>query len=223
AHIETLDHSSRDELVAKYLSYGLSAEKIDAIGNVDHVWTGESLVEAIGKSDCYDYIVAAHVIEHSLDIVAFPTDCEKLLRDGGRLALVVPDHRFCFDLFKPLTSVGDAVDAHLRPTAFHTPGALLDHFAYACTMDGHIAWSPGQIGDLRLQFSELKEAGDAIEGAVKQEEYQDTHRWIFTPASLSLLIEDLAELGFHGLHEVASAPTDGFEFYLTLEKSHTEQ
>jgi hypothetical protein len=34
-----------------------------------------------------------------------------------------------------------------------------------------------------------------------------------------LLIEDLAELGYHSLCEVGSAPTAGFEFYVTLGKA----
>ena len=219
ARIETLDHSSRDELVAKYVGFGLPQAKLDAIGEVDHVWAGGTLVDAIGKSGCYDYVVAAHVIEHSVDLIAFLRDCEALLREGGRLALVVPDQRYCFDYFKPLTSVGSVVDAHLRPTVFHPPGPLLDHVAYACTLDGQIAWSPAQEGALDLQFTELGAAQGWIDSALAQDAYQDVHRWIFTPTSFALLIEDLAELGYHTLTEVGSAPTWGFEFYVTLEKN----
>jgi hypothetical protein len=186
---------------------------------MDHLWSGGSLVDTIGKKDFYQYIVASHVIEHSVDLIGFLQDCESLLRPGGSLALVVPDKRYCFDFFKPLTAVGSAVDAHLRPTLFHPPGALLDHTAYATTRDGSIAWSVLQAGELQTQFSDLSDGAVQIEQGTEQSTYFDVHRWIFTPASLALLLDDLAELGYHSLREVGSAPTSGFEFYLTLSKS----
>jgi hypothetical protein len=219
AKVETVDHASRAELIAKYRDHGLAQEELDRIEDVDHIWTGGSLVTAVGKSEYYEYVVAAHAIEHSVDLVGFVQDCQTLLRPGGRLALVVPDKRTCFDWFKPLTSVGAVVDAHLRPTMFHTPGVLLDHYAYACTLDDRIVWAPGETGQLSTQFADLSAAHDAIQTGIDQQTYRDAHRWVFTPASFSLLIEDLAELGYHSFCEVGSAPTAGFEFYVTLGKA----
>jgi hypothetical protein len=217
--IETVDHASKTELVDKYTHYGLTQDKLDNIDQVDHIWSGGTLVDTIGKPSFYEYIVAAHVIEHSVDLIGFLQDCEALLRPGGRLALVVPDKRYCFDLFKPLSSLGAVVDAHLRPTTFHTPGALLDHTAYDVTYDNHNAWSAIQTGEFRTASADLSGGAVQIEHGVDQATYYDAHRWIFTPASLSLLVQDLAELGYHSLHEVGSAPTNGFEFYVTLSKS----
>ena len=217
--VETVDHASRAELVAKYRSHGLAQRELDRIEDVDHVWTGGSLATAVGRKGHYGYVVGAHAIEHSVDLIGFLQDCQTLLRADGRLALVVPDKRACFDLFKPLSSLGGVVDAHLRPTTFHPPGASLDHLAYACTLDERIVWSPGQSGQLHTQFADLSAAQVAIEQGVEQQAYHDAHRWVFTPASFSLLIADLAELGYHGLREVGSAPTHGFEFYVTLAKT----
>jgi SAM-dependent methyltransferase len=217
--IDTVDHASRSDLIEKYVLFGLPQDKIDTIDEVDYIWDGGSLVDAIGKKEHYDYVVAAHVVEHSVDLIAFLRDCEALLKPEGRLVLVVPDKRVCFDFFKPLTSLGDAIDAHLRPTTFHPPGAFVDHVAYACMLDGQIAWSPGQHGDLAVQFADLSSVPTQIQQAVDQSAYRDIHRWIFTPASFSLLMQDLAELGYHSFVEVGSAPTSGYEFYITLAKA----
>lgn len=217
--VETVDHATRDELVAKYTSYGLGQDLIDRIDEVDYVWAGGQLVDTIGAKEHYDYIVAAHVIEHQVDLIAFLQDCDALLKPGGRLALVVPDKRASFDLFKPLSTVGDVVDAHLRPTTFHTAGGFVDHVAYACLLDGQIAWGLGQQGKLETQFADLSSVSVEIQQALDQDMYRDIHRWIFTPASFSLLIEDLAELGYHNFDEVGSAPTSGYEFYVTLTKT----
>jgi SAM-dependent methyltransferase len=73
---------------------GLSQCKLDAIDEVDHIWVGASLTAAVGKEDPFDYVVAAHVIEHSVDLIGFLQDSRALLRPGGRLALVIPNKRF---------------------------------------------------------------------------------------------------------------------------------
>ena len=222
ARVEIVDHAPRAELIDKYRGYGMTQDELDRIEEVDHVSAGGSLVDAVGRTDEFDFILASHVIEHSVDLIGFLQDCQALLRRGGRVALVVPDQRFCFDLLKPRSSVGAVVDAHLNPTRFHTPGALLEHTAYACTRGGQIAWSPEQHGDLGLQFPTMAGADEVIAHGAAQDEYHDVHRWKFTPSSFALLIHDLSVLGYHDLQQLpASPPPLGFEFFVTLEKTGT--
>jgi SAM-dependent methyltransferase len=216
ARVEIVDHGSREELVAKYRGYGLPADKLDQIEEVDYVSRGGSLLDVIGRTSAYDFILASNVIEHSVDLIGFLQECQALLKPQGRLSLIVPDQRFCFDLFKPLTSIGHVVDAHLYPTQFHTPGSLLEHTAYACTRSGAIAWGQDDAGPVELQFTDLSSGQEQIHQGLGQAEYYDTHRWKFTPSSFSLLIQDLGELGYHALAEIDSAPTLGFEFFVTL-------
>jgi SAM-dependent methyltransferase len=222
ARVEIVDHAPRAELIEKYRAYGMTQEELDRIEDVDHVSAGGSLVDAVGRTEAFDFILASHVIEHSVDLIGFLQDCQALLRPGGRVALAVPDQRFCFDLMKPRTSVGAVVDAHLHPTRFHTPGALLDHTAYACTRGGQIAWSPEEHGDVALQFPTLLGAEEAIARGISQDEYHDVHRWTFTPSSFALLIQDLRVLGYHDLQPVPAGPPPlGFEFFVTLERAGT--
>ena len=64
------------------------------IEDVDHVWTGGSLVTAIGLPRHFEFLIASHVVEHSVDPIGFFQDCEALLGDTGRISLVIPDKRF---------------------------------------------------------------------------------------------------------------------------------
>jgi len=132
ARVETVDHAGRDELVAKYSSWGLDEERLARIDTVDHLWSEGSLLDVVEERGVYDYIVAAHFIEHTVDLVRFLQDCEALLSGTGRLALVVPDKRYCSDRFRPLSTIGDVLEAHYASTRFHTLGALVDHQAYGC-------------------------------------------------------------------------------------------
>lgn len=218
ARVETIDHATREELVAKYRGFGLSQEQLDRIEEVDHIWHGGSLLDVVAGRGEYDFIVASHFIEHTVDMIGFLQDCQSLLNDGGRLALVVPDKRYCFDRFQPLSTVGQVIDSHNIRQAFHTSGPLVDHQAYACTNNGVVAWSAADAASLNLQFPKLEGAIEAERNGIAQEEYFDIHRWKFTPASFDLLIRDLAALGHHQLGVVESAGTEGFEFYVTLGK-----
>jgi hypothetical protein len=216
ARIETLDHATRDELVEKYRQHGMEQEHLDAIEEVDHVWTGGSVLELIPEHGVYDYILASHFIEHSVDLIGFLHDAEVLLAPGGRMSLIIPDKRYCFDRMRPLSTLGDAIDAKHSPLSFHPPGAVIDEIAYAVKRGEVIAWRSGATGDLSLAHPDLAEAAKAELDAVAQREYIDTHHWIFTPTSFELLMHDLAALGHHGLGIVESSTAGGHEFFVTL-------
>jgi hypothetical protein len=222
AVIETVDHATQAELVEKYRGFGVPQESLDQIEPVDYVWHGGSLLDVIPERRAYDYVLASHFIEHTVDLIGFLTDCQSLLADDGRLSLIVPDKRFCFDRFKPLSTVGDVLDAHHAGSAYHLAGALVDHQAYACTRDGVVAWSAGGEGKLAAQFPELQGAKNAIANGHAQQAYFDIHRWKFTPTSFELLIGDLRRLGQHELGVLDSSPTEGFEFFVTLGKGVAE-
>lgn len=222
ARIETVDHATQAELVEKYRGFNLPQESLDRVEPVDYLWHGGSLLDIIPERGAYDYILASHFIEHTVDLIGFLTDCQSLLVDGGRLSLIVPDKRFCFDRFQPLSTVGDVLDAQHAGSAYHPAGALVDHQAYACTSGGVLAWGPGWDGELAVQFPELEGAKDAMENGLAQEAYFDTHRWRFTPTSFELLIADLRHIGQHSFGVLESFPTEGFEFFVTLGKGIAE-
>ena len=216
ARVETLDHATREELVQKYRALGVDEESLARIEEVDHLWSGEPVLELIPEHGVYDYIVASHFIEHTVDLVRFLQDCETLLAPGGRLALIVPDKRFCFDRFQPLSTAGDAINTLHSTLAFHPPGAFIDHIAYGAKRGDDVAWANSDSREVALLNPDLMDAVQAELDGVAQREYVDTHRWMFTPSSFELLIHDLAALGHHGLGIVESSTAGGHEFFVTL-------
>jgi hypothetical protein len=76
-NVHILDHASADELREKYEGHGVNLENIEV---VDFVWHGEPLHELIGREQCYDWIIASHVIEHTPDLMTFVAEYERLFK-----------------------------------------------------------------------------------------------------------------------------------------------
>ncbi|MRS02264.1 class I SAM-dependent methyltransferase [bacterium] len=222
AKIKTVDHLDREGLLQKYSKH-LSADLLARIEEVDYIWSGESLTELIGETYAFDYIIASHVIEHTTDLIGFLRDCENLLKPNGVLSLIVPDKRFCFDRFKPLSTAGMALDAYLKRNNIHSPGTVLDHLCYGVVRgDNILGWDSTHTEPLSLHHADLDLIKNEIEEAIEKTTYLDCHHWIFTPKSFALLIQDLRELNYHHLSEIGSFETAGFEFFISLSKSSAQ-
>lgn len=212
-NVVTVDHATKPELIEKYRTYAVPEYKLNRIEDVDYIWSGEHLADLVPGE--FDYVIASHFIEHTVDIIGFLKDCENLLKPNGKLSLVIPDKRYCFDLLRPLSTVGNAIDSHLRPSRFHTPGTVIDAETWNSSRDGVGAWAAGEDRELHLT-EDISSFTTLIDTAVDQKEYHDCHHWVFTPSSFELLLRDLRTLGYTKLSIVGQRPTSGCEFYVTL-------
>jgi Methyltransferase domain len=211
--VETLDHASREQLVAKYAqTAGVDTSRIEP---VDHVSTGASVFDAVGKLAHFDYIVASHVIEHTTDMLGFLKDCQRLLKPDGVLALAVPDKRYSFDVLRPLSSTGDVLQAHLDKRTRHPAGRVFDEVAYNALRAGALAWGPDAHGELQF-FMPLANAAAIFDDAQHSSHFHDIHAWQFTPSSFRLIVGDLHSMGQLGLRELAFYGDRGGEFVTSL-------
>ena len=214
--VHILDHASASDLRAKYQGHGLNLENIE---EVDFVWRGEPLHELIGDTDCYKWIIASHVVEHVPDLISYFQQFEALLKQDGLLSLVVPDKRYCFDYFTPLSTTGDLLDAYINKRVKPSSGQVFDHISNASKRQGNGAWGDDGTGGspdaLMHTFSEAKAHSHR---SATTTEYIDVHCWRFTPASFNLLISDLQGLGLINMEVKAEFGTIGCEFYVTLGK-----
>ena len=214
-NVHILDHATADELRVKYNGHGLNLENIE---EVDFVWNGEPYHELIGCTECYDWIIASHLVEHVPDLLSFIIECERLLKPNGVLSLVVPDKRYCFDYFGELTSTGEILDAFEQKRTRPSSGKIFDHFARAATRNNQIAWSRGDdLGTIQVK-NDIDFASTFWRKARDSEEYFDVHVWRFTPSSFHLILADLQMLGLTGLSVVKEFDTEGHEFFVTLQK-----
>lgn len=218
--VHVIDYLGRDQLVEKYADHNHKHPEfrvdLGGIEDVDFVWNGEPYGELTGRPKYYDWVIASHVIEHVPDLVGFLNNCDALLKDDGVLSLAVPDHRRCFDTFRPVTGLARVVDVHLRKDTAHSPGAVAEYGLNIVTKGGGLTWGRDSEGGYEF-FHPPQEARDSIDRAAAGA-YVDIHAWCFTPHSFRLILSDLHWLGFIPLREVAFAPTevDDFEFFVTL-------
>ena len=215
--VETADYTTQVELQAKYRNEpGIDWQRIEP---VDYVLSAGGLLEAIQHRAHYDTIIASNVIEHVPDLLGFLQDCSALLQPSGTLLLVNPDKRHCFDAFRPVSSTGQVLQAHLDRRTRHAPGTLFDHVANYADRDGIAAWGRQGHGTVRLRH-DLRDAWNMAQEAQTAAHYIDAHAWVFVPSSFRLIARDLHALDLTDLREAEFIPAFGlFEFLVTLTKS----
>jgi hypothetical protein len=144
-------------------------------------------------------------------------DCDSILKDSGVISLAVPDLRYCFDCFRPITGLSKIIDAHFYKTKIHTPGSAAEYLLNQVAKNDRIAWYEKYYGDYSCRIS-LEDARNTMNDILNNGKYVDLHAWCFTPSSFRLIIHDLYDLQFIPFTEISFFPTDGCEFYVTLGK-----
>lgn len=215
--VHIIDCLDQEGLQKKYRDHPVVLENIE---EVDFLWTGESYAELTGHRHHYDWVIASHVVEHTPDLIGFLRECEALLKPDGVLSLAIPDKRYCFDYFRPISGLGRVLDAHAGRLTRHTAGTAAEFELNASKRDGVIAWSRAHSGRSVLTNSTSK-ARSTMEKVVRTSAYQDFHAWCFTPHSFRLMMEDLFALEQISLREVAFFDTAGCEFFVTLGRQGT--
>jgi hypothetical protein len=178
-----------------------------------------SLADVVGPAGPFQWAVASHVIEHVPDVIAFLADVAAILDDRGRLALVVPDRRYCFDALRPPTTVGEMLLAHDNADSRPSVRAVFDHFFSAVEFDPAKLWR-GIPADPANRMYPLEQAWDLVQRRRTTDDYLDSHTWLFTPASFVEQLSVLARLGLDDFTVVAVSPTaeNDYEFFVTLER-----
>jgi SAM-dependent methyltransferase len=217
-NVHVLDYMDADALRQKFQDVDVDLAQIE---EVDFVWSGEPLRELVGGTDRYDWIIASHVIEHLPDLAGFLNDCQDVLKPEGVVSLVVPDKRYCFDHFRPLTTTREVLDAFGQRRNRPTPGSVFDHMVNCVTLDGQISWSAETHGKFGSAYS-FEYARNVWDQATAGD-YVDVHISCFTPASFRLILQDLRSLGLlTSLDVTHEFETAGNEFFVTLGQGTTE-
>jgi predicted SAM-dependent methyltransferase len=209
-----IDHASQEQLRIKYEQHQVN---LDNIEEVDFVWQGGSYSDLVGKKKHYDWIIASHVIEHTPDLISFLQDCDSILKDDGVLSLVIPDKRYCFDRYRPVTGIAKVIDSYYSKNTIHSAGNVAEYFLNVVSKGGNIAWAQGINGEYKCVHS-IENALTGIQAVNTQKAYLDIHAWCFVPSSFRLMMQDLFNLGYTAFQELDYFPTDGCEFYMTLSR-----
>ncbi|MFT4262304.1 MAG: methyltransferase domain-containing protein [Nocardioides sp.] len=153
-----------------------------------------TLGEAAGPGAPYDWVVASHVIEHVPDVIGWLQQIAGITTDAGRLLLVVPDRRYCFDRHRPPTTSGQAIEAFERGDTRPGTRALYDFFSAAVQVDPHALWEGAPMPGVEAAMYDRVKAWEMVELG-NTGEYVDTHVWTFSPRALRDLLDEWAALG----------------------------
>ncbi|WP_187776326.1 methyltransferase domain-containing protein [Antrihabitans cavernicola] len=189
-------------------------EEVDLQGSAGDI---ADLVSAKFGDKRFDYILSSHNFEHLPDPIRFLQGCQQVLADGGVLSLAVPDRRFCFDFYRPVTELSEWLDAFHEKRQRPTPGQVFRGTALRSNLNGGGAWgallTPVPTPDENIEDAYAK--WQSMQGGTDVE-YTDAHCSAFTPASLELMLADLRFLGLIRLETIEISQPNVFEFYVHL-------
>ena len=216
----SIDHLDQDGLRVKYAAH----PGVGRIEPVDFVWTGGLLSDAVPAEQhrSFDVFLASHVIEHTPDLIGFLDAAQVLLKPDGVVVLAVPDKRYCFDYFQPLTTTGQVLDAHAKHRQRHSGQRAFDHFAYAASDGGEQAWAQRPSKGIRLIHG-LEYASENYTRFETHPDYDDVHAWHFVPSSFELLLLELGRLGATDWRVDQLTRTPGWEFFVWLRRGALAQ
>ncbi|MHC2107067.1 methyltransferase domain-containing protein [Methylobacterium sp. CM6246] len=211
-----VDHAPLNELKTKY---GVNQYyDLNDFVNVDIVWNGGSLQEAIGSDIKIDYIVASHVIEHVPNLIDWLRELSSVLADGGEIRLAIPDKRFIFDYYRQVTQVAEVLGAWIRKDKTPGPNSIIDYMINAINADANNIWNGIAPSEPVVDSTLLQVAFETANKAFVESAYLDAHCWVFTPKSFADLMRQISGIGAIWLKCQNYIPTrrDSIEFYVSL-------
>jgi 2-polyprenyl-3-methyl-5-hydroxy-6-metoxy-1,4-benzoquinol methylase len=213
-NVSILDHDDQAGLVEKYTPHKVDVARIEP---VDFVWRDGPLGEMLADRK-FDDIVAAHVIEHAPDLVQFLSDCSGALVDGGHLYLLVPDKRYCFDYFQPISDVAKILGDHRLKRTRHSFECYYRNGMMVMNGDEG-AWGQLDLKKLRFLHGNPKSTLAWADQRLNSANYEDAHENYFTPISFWVLVEELRYHRMLDFEVEVLTRSRGCEFLIVLKKS----
>lgn len=220
SNIHYIDHTTTDKLREKYA--GDPHVDLDQLAHIDIVADGRPLADLTKDIAPFDYVVAAHVMEHVPDLVGWLKDIETVLKPGGVLALWIPDKRFTFDLYRRLSAKQEVAAAYTEKRTRPGRRLIMDHFANVVDVNCWHLWDNYELAR-NASFVHGPEYLELAHNHYEEGRYIDVHCWVFTPSSfLELMGWMTQEFGLtYNLRWNKLTPPHDLQFFVQLEKSPT--
>ncbi len=218
-NVRYFDVLDSDAMKARLLREGLDPASADLkqIPRIDYVEPNGDL-SIVG--DKFGAVFSSHSIEHQPDIIRHLQGVSRILDDGGRYYLCVPNKLYCFDHFIAESTIADILDAYEAQRKVHTLGNVIRHRALTTHNETARHWDgdhkdPGYEQSIShramLATQEFRRANGG---------YVDVHAWFFTSASFRTLIGQLLDLELISLYpeRVYNSTRGSNEFMAVLRK-----
>jgi SAM-dependent methyltransferase len=201
-------------------------DSINRIETVDFVGSAVEIATIVGATDqlgTFDYIISSHNFEHLPNPIKFLQGCQKVLKPGGVLSMAIPDHRACFDHFRPHTTIADWLEAYFENRQRPKLSQIFAQTSYACELknppgretaffvdDNAAEMRPNEV--LRESYNDWLAARDSNDSI-----YRDAHCSVLTISSIQLLVAEAKFLGLIDFDVKAVAGLNGCEFFIHLQ------
>ncbi|WP_444895062.1 methyltransferase domain-containing protein [Microbulbifer sp. SSSA005] len=188
----------------------------DKVVELDYVLKGRKLSEVVDRS--FDYIFTSHVLEHLPNFLGWLNDASKVLNSGGIIFSIVPDCRYCFDVERPWTGLGELVENYVLDRDRPAPRHAFDQRYYHKNVKAARLWA--DYSNYRVKVPRtftVKQSYDTFDRALKG--YHDCHVNLFTPDSIVDCIEGARKLGMHDFKILKCSQTrkNKLDFFIALQ------
>ena len=113
-HGRYLDAYDKDELISRAQQLGLDPSRVPTIDYVSPNGTFEIVDQKFSAA------FGCHSIEHQPDFIRHLRNVSSVLDFDGRYYIICPDKRFCFDFFRPETTIADIVVPFIQEARRHS-------------------------------------------------------------------------------------------------------
>jgi len=212
ANVSYFDVLSTEDLRKRAVAHGVNPADCPTI---DYVSPNGDL-SVVDRT--FSAVFSSHVIEHQPDLVTHLQNVARLLEPDAYYFLAIPDKRFCFDHFIAESGIADVIDAHARELRRHDVRSVVEHLALTTHNDSLRHWK-GDHGE-----PNYKKATDLFRSAVQialyDPTYVDSHAWQFTPETFREIITMLFELKLSpfSISRLYATTFGSNEFYAVLRK-----
>lgn len=184
---------------------------IDTIVDIDFV-IKDSYAKTFGNVEKFDYIVASHVLEHIPDLIGWFQDATSVLNPNGRILLVYPDKRYCFDRFRECSTFSQLYQVHQgKEPAIDQ--RIIDFLTNVVDENDPIYWWMNQN-----TVEHLPEK--SIDLNILESDIDDIHYWPFSPTAFLKFLHDMERAGMsdYVCTDFRDTCLDDQQFYVTLKK-----
>ncbi|MBP1965208.1 methyltransferase domain-containing protein [Paenibacillus aceris] len=191
----------------------------NTIIDIDYMLT-DSYEETFKDEEKFDFIIASHVLEHVPDLIFFLRDASSALKENGKIIILYPDKRYCFDHFREPASFRDAYDVFVRGTK-ETSRMVLDFYnTVIAENNAEVFWDSSEMQKL-LPKNNTDDAITAYNKALNGEKPDDVHFWPFTDGGFLRFLYDCIRAKLIPYCCIDYCPTfEGTqEFFVVLERN----
>lgn len=198
------------------------------VASIDYVVSSEKPKISQVVNIKFDYVIASHVFEHLPNPIGWLQDIYQILNKQGYLFLAIPDKRFIFDVHRPLTTIGEIIEAYLSAKEKPSFKSVFDSIYYSVKIKSKEIHERGYYDEYNnfLYTERIKKENRLISCYHKAQKFSKTedyscHCYCYT---LELMLEIITQTNKLGLHNFCIDQCESVEypfndFFILLKKS----